>query len=275
MTFYDNGTAIGTGTLAVGGGLDEATLTTAALPGGTDAITAAYTSGDANFTPSPASAAVNQVVGPDGTTTTVASSPTPSAYGQAVTFTATVTTGGPGTFDNRGTVQFLVDGADYGAPVPLSSGTAGISDSSLAVGTHTITAAYSGDGNFNGSTGSLTQGVTGVVTVTNNLNSGPGSLRAAIAAALSGDTIEFAPSLAGETITLSTIAVPPSPTSGALTINTSLQIEGLGAGELTVSGNNGCTVFDIDSANAVVSISGLSITDGARRTAALLKTAAS
>ncbi len=57
---------------------------------------------------------LNQVVGPDGTTTTVASSPTPSAYGQTVTFTATVTTGGPGTFDNRGTVQFLVDGTDYG-----------------------------------------------------------------------------------------------------------------------------------------------------------------
>ena len=53
MTFYDNGTAIGTGTLALVGGSDEATLTTSVLPGGTDPITAAYTSGDANFVPAP------------------------------------------------------------------------------------------------------------------------------------------------------------------------------------------------------------------------------
>ena len=48
VTFYDNGAAIGTETLAVVGGIDEATLTTSALPG-LNPITAAYTSGDANF----------------------------------------------------------------------------------------------------------------------------------------------------------------------------------------------------------------------------------
>ena len=53
VTFYDNGAAIGTETLAVVGGIDEATLTTSALPGDTNPITAAYTSGDANFAPRP------------------------------------------------------------------------------------------------------------------------------------------------------------------------------------------------------------------------------
>src|SRR5215472_7882929 len=59
------------------------------------------------------------------------------------------------------------------------------------------------------------------VTVLNNHDSGPGSLRAAIAAASSGQTINFAPSLDGQTITL---------TSGELDITRSLDIEGPGAG---------------------------------------------
>ena len=45
--------------------------------------------------------------------------------------------------------------------------------------------------------------VLSVLTVLNNADSGAGSLRAAIAAAQSGDTIVFDPSLAYETITLS------------------------------------------------------------------------
>jgi hypothetical protein len=65
------------------------------------------------------------------------------------------------------------------------------------------------------------------VTVLNNHDSGPGSLRAVIAAASSGDTIDFAPRLTGQTITL---------TSGPLTIGVGLTIDGPGAGKLAVSG---------------------------------------
>src|SRR5262245_16126875 len=64
------------------------------------------------------------------------------------------------------------------------------------------------------------------LTVTNNEDSGPGSLRADIAAAKSGDTIVFDPSLNGQTITL---------TSGELVINKNLTIQGPGAGLLTIS----------------------------------------
>ena len=63
-------------------------------------------------------------------------------------------------------------------------------------------------------------------TVTNTNDSGAGSLRAAIAAAANGDTIDFAPALNGQTITL---------TSGALTITQSLTISGPGAGNLTIT----------------------------------------
>ena len=97
--------------------------------------------------------------------------------------------------------------------------------------------------------------VPSTLTVTSNLDTGvpgDGSLRGEIAAAKSGDTIAFDPSLAGQTITL---------TSGELAIAKSLDIEGLGPDQLTVSGNHASRVFDISS-GATVTIAGMTITDG-------------
>ena len=89
--------------------------------------------------------------------TTVGSSVNPSAYGQFVSFTATVT--GVGTTTPTGTVQFNVDGSPFGSPVTLLSGTANsASISTLTVGTHVVTAVYSGDSNYSGSTGILSGG---------------------------------------------------------------------------------------------------------------------
>ena len=53
MTFYDNGTSIGTGTLSVVNGQEQASFTTSTLSTASHSITAAYTSGDGNFVPSP------------------------------------------------------------------------------------------------------------------------------------------------------------------------------------------------------------------------------
>lgn len=92
---------------------------------------------------------------PQTTTTTVSSSQNPSGVGQSVTFTATIS---PNTA--TGTVQFKTDGTNLGSPVTVSSGTAAsVGISSLAAGPHTITAIYSGDGNSETSTGTLTQTV--------------------------------------------------------------------------------------------------------------------
>ena len=78
--------------------------------------------------------------------------------------------------------------------------------------------------------------------VTSPLDDGSaGTLRSKIAAAHSGDTIDFASSLAGDTITL-------NPTFGELLITKSLDIEGPGANLLTISGNDASRVFDISSA---------------------------
>ena len=77
---------------------------------------------------------------------TLTSLPNPSGQGQSVTFTATVTsTSGP---TPTGTVQFYADGTPLGSAVALSSGQASMSTSALAIGTHQITAEYSGDTNF-------------------------------------------------------------------------------------------------------------------------------
>jgi hypothetical protein len=77
-----------------------------------------------------------------------------------VQFTATVasTAGRP-----TGTVQFKVDGANFGSPINLNeisnqSAVAFISTHTLSVGTHTVTAEYSGDNNFSPSTGTLAGG---------------------------------------------------------------------------------------------------------------------
>jgi hypothetical protein len=90
------------------------------------------------------------------------------------------------------------------------------------------------------------------LTVMNHADSGPGSLRAALAAAQNGDSINFAPHLAGQTIAL---------TSGELDITTNITIIGLGAKALTVSGSGASRVFDVSS-GVTVSISGLTIADG-------------
>jgi hypothetical protein len=71
-------------------------------------------------------------------------------------------------------------------------------------------------------------------TVTSSADSGQGSLREALASAQPGETITFAPSLANQTITL---------TSGQLEITENLTIDGANAPGLTISGNNASRVF--------------------------------
>jgi hypothetical protein len=90
------------------------------------------------------------------TTTSVSSSANPSIPGQSVTFTATLNwSSGILT----GAVQFKDGGVDLGAPVNLTlSGVATFSTNALSGGNHNITAVYSGDANFQTSTGTLAGG---------------------------------------------------------------------------------------------------------------------
>jgi uncharacterized protein (DUF2141 family) len=104
---------------------------------------------------------INTSVGP--TTTGLASSPNPSNFGQSVTFTATVTSQG---FKIRptGTVSFFDGKTKLGSSNVNSSGVAVLVISTLAIGTHSITAVYNGDTNFGSSTSpALNQVVQGAV----------------------------------------------------------------------------------------------------------------
>ncbi len=99
------------------------------------------------------------VCGVRATKTSVASSANPSRFGDPVTFTATVAPVA-GSDVPTGTVQFKDNGANLGSPVALRGGKAFSPPiSSLAVGSHTITAVYSGKGAFVRSRGTLTQTV--------------------------------------------------------------------------------------------------------------------
>src|SRR6516164_9203457 len=89
-----------------------------------------------------------------------------------------------------------------------------------------------------------------IITVTNTNDSGPGSLRQALANANNGDRINFAVSGA---ITL---------TSGALVVARNVTISGPGANQLSIDGNQGSFVFSVDAIVTIATISGLSIGNG-------------
>jgi uncharacterized repeat protein (TIGR01451 family) len=151
VTFLDGSTALGTASLSG----NSAQLTTSALAGGTHSITAQY-NGDTNFAGS-TSTALAETVNQAATVTAVASSQNPATFGQSVTLTATVQPSVSGSLAG-GTVNFL-DGATSLGTVNVSNDSAQLTVSNLAPGSHSITAAYSGDTNFLPSSSSLTESV--------------------------------------------------------------------------------------------------------------------
>ncbi len=85
------------------------------------------------------------------TTVTVSGRPNPQTHGRAVRFTVTVRSSG-GT--PTGSVTLFQNGRTLGTAT-LSDGTATFKTSKLAVGKHRITASYSGDANFDPSSGAM------------------------------------------------------------------------------------------------------------------------
>ena len=85
------------------------------------------------------------------TAVTLASSANPQTLGSSVTFTATVAPLGNESGTPSGTMTFFDGTTKLGSASLGSSLTAAFTTSSLALGSHSITAAYSGDSNFAGS----------------------------------------------------------------------------------------------------------------------------
>ena len=96
---------------------------------------------------------------PQTTATSTVSSANPSTFGQAVTLTATVSgSGGPPT----GTVTFKSGATTLGSSALNGSGQATFTTSSLSVGSHSITAIYSGNASFTASTSAAIIQVVGI-----------------------------------------------------------------------------------------------------------------
>ena len=140
------------GTYAGAIGVDNATGVVSfekTTPVGTHAITIRAIDNCAAF--SDATFALTVTGNGISTDTLLSLRPATSVYGQPVTLTANVTpaTGGGGA--PTGTVQFYSDGAPLGGPQNLTGAGVELKTNSSTVGTHLITAAYSGDGGFNAS----------------------------------------------------------------------------------------------------------------------------
>jgi hypothetical protein len=151
VQLYVAGSPLGAPLVLTGG---QTTVTTSTLSGGSHPITATY-SGSESYNAS-TSGVLTQVVNTINTTTSLTSAPNPSAYGQAVTFTATVTAanGTP-----TGAISFTLDSTTM--VLPLNGlGITTYTTNTLSVGQHTVSAIYGGDTNFNASSGILSGGQT-------------------------------------------------------------------------------------------------------------------
>ena len=209
VTFQDGGTNIaGCVNRSVAAG--AATCTTAALAVGSHTVTAVY-SGNATYATS-TSAPVTQVVTMGSTTTVVVASVNPSVSGQSVTYTATVSAVAPAAGTRTGTMAFEDGGvviAGCGAKAVAAGGTATCAIAYTGPGTHTITAIYSGDGNFNDSTSAV---------LTDTVNPG------ATAVALSSSAN---PSSTGANVTLTANVTATAPASGTRTGTVEFQVGGV------------------------------------------------
>ena len=146
VTFSDGSTSLGTASLSGG----VATVSTSTLTTASHTILAIY-GGDSNNQGS-TSASLMQTVNKASTGSTLTSSNNPAVVNQPVTFTATVSVTPPGSGTAGGTVTFEDGTTVLGSGILNGGGVATFSSSSLSAATHTITAVYSGDANFAGST---------------------------------------------------------------------------------------------------------------------------
>jgi len=156
VTFLDGALTLGTATVTAQG---TATLTVSNLIIGLHGIMACYaaptnTAGAVNFVAS-CSAFKSLVVtlppSTDATQTLVTSNVNPAYFGQAITFTSNVSTTGAFVAIPTGTVTFLDGTTPIGTGTLDSTGKASLTTSTLAVGTHPITASYAGQGVFTAS----------------------------------------------------------------------------------------------------------------------------
>jgi hypothetical protein len=198
-------------------GSGQATLALATLGGGAHTINANFL-GSTNFSSSSTSTAYT--VGQDSTSASVtASSGGSAAFGQTVTFTASIANTST-SLTPTGSVQFVVDGSNQGALTALNnSGQANLVMSSLQVGPHTIAVTYAGNSNFAPSSNTTS----------------PFSLNVTQAATSTSLSVSPSPSAPGQTITLAATVTTLAPASGTPTGTVTFFVNGNAIGTGTLS----------------------------------------
>lgn len=148
VTVKEGSTTLGTATISNG----VATFSTSTLSVGTHILTVSY-QGDANYVAG-ADKTVSITIVKKSSTVTLTVPAGDLTVGAAVPVTATVQSA-----TATGTVQFLVDGVNFGSAVTVAGGAASASLTGLAIGTHTVSATYSGDSQ-NAGASSVNQSIT-------------------------------------------------------------------------------------------------------------------
>jgi hypothetical protein len=223
VSFLVDGNDVGDRLVTLGG---LSTLFIDNLPAGRHSLQVKYT-GNTDPTlglvadaSTPSSAIPFTVTLVDSTTTLTSSSPV-QAFGVDVTFKATVPPSGD-LPQPTGTVTFTIDSVVQ-HPVSLASGgTASFTATNLLPGPHTITAAYSGDSNYNPSTANLVQTIQ-PLTVAPTLQAVPSA----------GAGVTLMATLAGETFGGTTF----TPTGAVTFFNNGIKVDtvALQAGKASLS----------------------------------------
>jgi hypothetical protein len=200
VQFFDYLTLIGTQML---NGNGQASVTTSSLALGTHTISGVY-SGDSNYagvnTP-----VVTQVVNAAATTastTALITNFNPALTGQAIVFTATVTGSSGNSPVPTGSVTFFDGSTKLATVVMNGAGQALYAFNSPSNGSHTITAVYSGDGTYVGSTSSVLTQVVNAAAKVSTIT----SLTSSLNPATLGQSVMFTATVAGTT------SNTPSPT---------------------------------------------------------------
>lgn len=179
VVFSDGGTTLGT--VSVSSGL--ASFTTSTLAVGSHSITAQYSGDGSNASASSGSVSVS--IGKSSPAITLSSSTSSLNQNQSLTLTATLTGGNSPT----GSVSFR-DGSTLLGTANLSGSSVTLTTTTLAAGSHSLSAVYLGDSNNNGlSSAAITVSVSSVSPAVTSLAPASGSALGGTRVTLSGSRL--------------------------------------------------------------------------------------
>jgi hypothetical protein len=168
VTFYDGNTPVGSPVTLVG---NRASLTTTAVAAGSHSFTAVYSGG--GLYRSSTSLAVSKSFTVATTRVSLVPSSFAPVYGQPVTFTAKVYPIYPSVVTPTGTITFM-DGTNPVATLAVNNGVATLSNQTLSVGKHPLTAVFtSNNASETGSTSAVLNETIGLARSTISLSVSP------------------------------------------------------------------------------------------------------